>query len=252
MKSLYEKHRPRSFDDLVGHEQAVKQVKTVLSRGWGGRAWWITGPSGTGKSTLAAIIAREGADELAIEQIDSQVLTPSKLRDIDESMRYRHLGQKPGKCWIVEEAHGLRKDTMRLLLTLLERLPDHVCFVFTTTKAGELSLFEDDVSGDAAPLLSRCIEVQLSRDDATDKAMAERARKIAQAEGIDGLPLSVYENALAGSAGNMRRLLQRIESGAFKADAKAALERDLAMIQSTKGEAFEIRRKVLKQAIASL
>jgi hypothetical protein len=50
-----------------------------------------------------------------------------------------------------------------------------------------------------------------------------------RAEGIDGLPTSVYRQAVAASQGNMRRVLQRIESGIFKADALAALEREFEM-----------------------
>src|SRR5205807_862857 len=126
----------------------------VLSRGWGGRAWWITGPSGCGKSTLARILAFHGADELGVEELDSQSLTPAKIRVIAEECRYRMLGVKPGKAYIVNEAHGLRKDAIRQLLVELERLPEHVVWIFTTTATGQAGLFENDVSGDAAPLLS--------------------------------------------------------------------------------------------------
>ena len=103
-------------------------------------------------------------------------------------MRYRMLGSKPGKAVIVNEAHGLRRDTIRQLLVALERVPDYACWVFTTTKAGEAKLFDDDVAGDAAPLLSRCIEVAWRTAPTTWSAFAARAREIARREGIDGLP----------------------------------------------------------------
>lgn len=245
--SLFEQYRPLGLDDVVGQSAAVQQIKTVLARGWGGRAWWITGFSGTGKTTLARIIAAQGAVELAVEELDSQNLTPARLRDIEHEMQYRMLGAMPGKAYIVNEAHGLRKDTIRQLLVVLERLPSYVTWIFTTTKSGELKLFDDDTGGDAAPLLSRCIELSLVRDDA---AFARRAREIAQAEGVDGLPLSVYESVVAASKGNFRRVLQRIEAGSFKADALAALERDYAMVASTKGERAEAQRQQLTAAMA--
>jgi DNA polymerase-3 subunit gamma/tau len=251
MAALFELYRPTTFTGVVGQEAAVRQIQRVLARGWGGRAWFLTGPSGAGKTTLARIIAAQGADDLAIEEVDAQTLTPARLREIEGEMRYRHLGQKPGKAYLINEVHGLRKDTIRLLLVLLERLPEHVCWIFTTTKAGEQRLFEDDLSGDAAPLLSRCVEVSLVYDDATNRAFAERARAIAQREGIDGLPLSVYVNAVSASAGNFRRVLQRIESGTFRDDALAALEREYAMVKSTKGEHAEKRRAELQAAIAA-
>lgn len=251
MPSLFTAYRPATLAEVVGQEQAVRQVQRVLARGWGGRAFWITGPSGCGKTSIALALASHGADELAIEEVDAQTLTPAKLRDIEDGMRYRNLGTKPGKAFIVNEAHSLRKDTIRLLLVLLERLPEHVLWVFTTTKAGEARLFDDDVSGDAAPLLSRCVEIPLVYDDATQAAFAKRAREIAVKEGIDGLPLSVYSIAVAASSGNFRRVLQRIESGSFRDDAVAALERELAMLKSTKGEHAERRRAELQATIAT-
>ena len=71
------------------------------------------------------------------------------------------LGDKPGRAFIVNEAHGLRKDTIRQLLVLLERLPNHVVMIFTTTNEGQESLFDD--YSDANPLLSRCARLDLAR-----------------------------------------------------------------------------------------
>jgi len=257
MTSLAEKYRPTSLEDLAGQDAAVAQIRSVLARGgWGGRAWWITGPSGSGKTTLARIIAAFGADDLGIEEIDAGTLTPAKLRIIEEECRFRMLGSKAGRAFIVNEAHGLRKDTIRQLLVTLERLPEYVVWIFTTTKSGEGKLFEDDVAGDAAPLLSRCVEVTLAMDT---RAFAERAKWVSVQEGIDGLPLPVYEAAILGSQGNLRRLLQRIESGAFRNDAVAtiaeqvkAIDRDLEMIRSTKGDAAAQRRALLEASKAAL
>ena len=253
-KALFEAYRPTDLDGVVGQVAAVRQVQTVLKRGWGGRAWWITGPSGAGKTTLARIIAAVGADELAVEELDAQRLTPAKVRELVGAYCYRSLFGRGGRAFIVNEAHGMRKDTMRELLTAIEPqggLPEHIVWVFTTTKQGEAALFDNDVGGDAAPLLSRCVEVQLQYDGAARQAYAERARSIAVKEGIDGLPLNVYLNAVDSSKGNMRRVLQRIESGAFKADAVAELERELAMVASTKGEHGARRRAELTAAISA-
>lgn len=250
--NLHEQYRPASFADMVGQDKPIAQVQAVLSRGWGGRAWWITGMSGTGKSTLARIIAAEGADAFNVEEIDAGALTPAALRDLEESMRFRGFGAKSGKAFIVNESHGLRKDTIRLLLVVLERLPAHVAFIFTTTKAGQESLFEDDVTGDARPLLSRCTEIVLDNDDTTQRAFAARAREIAQREGIDGLPEAVYCSAVARAHGNMRAVLQRIESGAFRTDAREIIQGALTLLKSTKGAQAELRRAELSAALAAL
>ena len=252
MNALHERFRPVDFADVVGQDKALRQIQAVLARGWGGRAWWLTGASGVGKSTLARIIAALGADELNVNELDAGALTPAALREAEIGMQYRGFGVKPGKAYIVNEAHGLRKDTIRLLLVLLERLPAHVTVIFTTTKAGQESLFENDATGDASPLLSRCTEIVLENGPATIAAMATRAKTIAQSEGIDGLPDRVYHEAATRCRGNMRSLLQRIESGAFKQDALEGLQRELDMIASTKGERATERRAELQKAIAAL
>lgn len=255
MVALFEKYRPAILADVVGQSRAVRQVENVIAKGWGGRAWWITGPSGSGKTTIARIIARIGADEIAIEELDAQRLTPARINELVKSYSSRSLFGAGGKCFIVNEAHGLRRDALRELLTAIEPdggLPGHICWIFTTTKNGEAKLFDDDESGDAAPLLSRCIELTLTYDESTRAAFASRARDIATREGIGGLPLSVYADVVGASRGNMRRVLQQIESGSFRDDALAALERDYAMIKSTKGEQAEQRRAALVKAIATI
>lgn len=244
MGALFEKFRPRSLAEIVGQPAAVATVERILARSWGGRAWFLTGPSGTGKTSLARVIAAHGASEFGIEEIDAQSLTPARLREIEGEMRFRVLGEKSGRAYVVNEAHGMRRDTIRLLLVILERLPEHVVWIFTTTKAGEVRLFEDDETGDAAPLLSRCIEVRLVDNDASRQAFAARAKEIAVAEGIDGLPSTVYAKAVANSAGNFRRVLQRIESGGFREDAIEGLEKELAMYTGQSAVAVAGRARV--------
>ncbi len=215
MASLFEQYRPAALSGIIGQAAAVRQVERVLARGWGGRAWWITGPSGAGKTTLARIIARHGADELGIEEIDAQDLSLDHLRSMEEAFRFRMLGEKHGKCWVINEAHGMRGPVLSRMLTLLERLPAHVVVIFTTTKAGQDKLFEDF---DTPPLLSRCTEIALTNDVSSVTAFARRAHDIAEKEGINGLPMEAYEDCVVACAGNFRRVLQRIESGQLERD----------------------------------
>lgn len=247
---LFEQYRPKAWSEVVGQPEAVAQAQRVLGRGWGQRAWWITGASGTGKTTIARLIAAAGADDCGIEELDAKALTPAELVRLEESSQFRCMFGRPGKCYIVNEAHGLRKDTIRQLLVTLERLPKHVVWVFTTTVAGNAELWDD--CHDASPLVSRCVELRLANGKPARAAMAKRAKEIAVLEGIDGLPESVYLQACDAVTGNMRRLLQRVESGGFVGDAK---ERHLAqveldMLASTKGERAEARRAELRAMLA--
>jgi len=207
---LYEKYRPRELAEVLGQTKAIQTIERLTQKGWGGQAFWISGASGTGKTTLARIIASMGADEFCIEEYDSadQLDFPA-LDRIDVEQRQYGWG-KGGRAYIVNEAHGLRGMTIRRLLGLLERIPRHVVWIFTTTREGCDKLFDDQI--DASPLLSRCHEIRLT-NQGLNKVFAVRAQQIAQAENLDGKPLAKYEQLARDCHNNMRMMLQQIAAG---------------------------------------
>ena len=186
---LYEKYRPKTLEDVLGQTKAVKVIKRLIKNGAGGRCFWISGISGSGKTTIARIIAAQIADEFYINEFDSaDSLSVSAIDKIERDMAYYAPG-KGGRCFIVNEAHGLRKTIIRRLLGLLERIPEHCCIIFTTTKEGEAGLFEDQI--DASPLLSRCTKIQLTNQGLA-KVFAEHCRKIATKQNLNGKPIEAY------------------------------------------------------------
>jgi len=215
MASLFERHRPRTWDDVVGQRKAVAMLRRV---GAGGKAFWFAGPSGTGKTTMARLLAESFAEPWNTTEIDAQDCTLDFVRDIQAAFQYRGMGGKAGKAWIINEAQGLRGPVLSRFLTLLEAMPDHCTVIFTTTNQGQKTLFEDH--DDASPLLSRCLRVPLAFHDLAPqtpselaKAFAEKARAIAKREGLDGKPIADYVELALRTKVNLRAMLSEIEAG---------------------------------------
>ena len=208
MQPLYEQYRPRKWSEVVGQDKVVAIIERLRPRGLGGRAYWISGKSGQGKTTIGRLIARE------VAQSDACIHEPRAFGAAELEALQTACFQRPllgrGVAFIVNEAHGLPRHVVRQLLVLLEALPSHVCVIFTSTRDG-LTLFED--SEDAHPLLSRCVRLNLTTQ--TGPAYAERLKQIAAAEGLDGRPVEAYLRLYRDSGCNMRACLQAIEAGAM-------------------------------------
>ena len=214
---LCEQYRPQTWGDVIGQDKVARIVAALRPRGLTGRAYWISGPSGTGKTTIARLLAAEVAESWAVVEVDATDLLPTALRDIESTWSTLPLADRPGRAYLVNEAHGLRRDTVRQLLTMLERIPRHVLVVFTTTTDGQASLFEG--TDDAHPLLSRCTLLSLTSQGLANPG-ADRLLTIATTEGLRNghgddddrrrLVRIIHENK-----GNLRAALQAVESGAL-------------------------------------
>jgi DNA polymerase III gamma/tau subunit len=208
---LAEKYRPKTWTDVIGQDKVIGRIQALAQRGsLSGRAYWLSGQSGTGKTTIARLIAQDVADPFLIQEVDASALTIAQLKDLETESQLKGFGERSGRAFIVNEAHGLRKDVIRQLLVVLERISPHVVWVFTTTIEGQDSLFED--YDDASPLLSRCLRLDLARRDLT-RTFAERAKQIAQAENLDGKPIEQYVRLVQTHRQNFRAVLQAIEAG---------------------------------------
>lgn len=209
-KALYVEHRPADWSQLVGHDKVKRSIATMRARGsLGGRAFWISGASGIGKTSCAGLIAADVCDPENFIEVDAGELTPKAIDDLERMLRCRALGERSGRAVLCNESHGLRKDSVRKLLVVLERVPPHVTWVFTTTSEGQQTLFD---GVDSHPLLSRCIKYELTIDDCAAQIVA-RAKEIAESEELGGADLADYMLLAKRCKFNFRDMLTEIERG---------------------------------------
>jgi DNA polymerase-3 subunit gamma/tau len=150
MGSLLTRHRPQSFNQVVGQDMAVRALQRALEAG-ASHAYLLTGPSGTGKTTLARLAAGVLEAGFDLREIDAASDTGiEEMRAVTESLVYRPM-QGQHTVIIVDEAHFLTKQAKGSLLKSLEEPPPWVYWFLCTTDASRIP----------ANIRTRCVSVEL-------------------------------------------------------------------------------------------
>ena len=172
---LAEKHRPKTFADVVGQERTVAALRWYLDQTErsNGLAFLLTGPSGSGKTTLAECAARAwGVLDFDIHRLESAECDVGTLRRVANDMYVHGAGRHGRKCYVIDEIHTVTGRAADRMLSLLEGLPDHVLLVATTTESD----WTDGI------LLSRWVRLALAKVKAGD--VAAHLERIAALEGL--------------------------------------------------------------------
>jgi len=228
---LARKYRPRGFDEVTGQDHVTTPLRNAIRSGRIPHAILLTGPRGTGKTTLARIfagclnaekgptdtpdpedpacLAIQAGTSVDVQEIDAASRTSvDDVREIIESIRY---AAAPGKhrIFIVDEVHMLSTPAFNALLKTLEEPPPESLFIFCTTNPEKIPF----------TVVSRCQRYDLRRIATAE--VAETLGRIAQAEGLSVSETSLLAVARAGD-GSMRDSLtlldQLIAFGGEKVD----------------------------------
>ena len=136
---LYRKYRPQTFADVVGQDHVVKTLSSQIALGTIGHAYLFAGSRGTGKTSIARILARElGTTANDLYEIDAASNTSvDDIRELNESVHTLPFDSKY-KIYILDEVHMLSKSAANALLKTLEEPPAHVIFILATTETHKI------------------------------------------------------------------------------------------------------------------
>src|SRR5713226_5556411 len=222
MAALYRKYRPQNFGEVIGQEAVARTLKNAISNGQVRQAYLFAGPRGTGKTSIARILAKalnceagptpepdgtcsacvEIANGTSLDVIEMDAASQRGIDDIRE-IRDRVVLQPAGgpharKVYILDEAHQLTDAAWNALLKLIEEPPPHLLFVFCTTELQKV----------LPTVRSRCQTFVFQRPRLPE--LLKLLRRVADGEGMD-----VPDAALA--------LVARSARGSFR-DAVSTLD----------------------------
>jgi DNA polymerase-3 subunit gamma/tau len=138
-EALHTLYRPQTFDQVVGQTAVITSLKNVIKRR-GAQAYLFCGPAGTGKTTLARIVASElGCAQNSIMEIDAATFTGiDAMRQVQETVQYKPFGKSEHRAVLIDEIHRLSRNAFDSLLKIVEEPPAHVTWLFATTEVNKV------------------------------------------------------------------------------------------------------------------
>ena len=192
-KALYRTYRPSTFEEVAGQEHIVKTLKNALATGKLAHAYLFAGPRGTGKTTMAKLLAKalncdegighqcnecknckaiiEGTHPDVLELDAASNNGVDEIRELIDKVKYGTiLGRY--KVYIIDEVHMLSTGAFNALLKTLEEPPEHVIFILATTEPHKI----------LPTILSRCQRYDFTK--LSDKDIKNRIKSVLEHEGV--------------------------------------------------------------------
>lgn len=244
--SLYRKWRPSRFSEVVGQDHVVRALANAVQLGRISHAYLFCGPRGTGKTSVARILAKSVNCEIgptpepdnscrhcqAINRgnsFDVFEIDGASNRGIDDARELRENSrfapsESRKKFYIIDEVHMLTTEAFNALLKTLEEPPEHLVFILATTEAHKVP----------ATIVSRCQRYDFRRIDTA--TISRRLELIAEAEGIEisGPSLQLIAQDAGGS---LRDAIGSLEQIAFAFDGPIEQEQARNLLGHSDSEA---------------
>ncbi|MCR4310970.1 MAG: DNA polymerase III subunit gamma/tau [Candidatus Taylorbacteria bacterium] len=171
--ALYRKYRPNTFKEVIGQDHIVETLEGALKLGNVFHAYLFSGSRGTGKTTLARIVARAiGVSPNDTYEIDAASNNGvDEMRALNESVNTLPF-ESPYKVYIFDEVHMFSKSAWNAFLKTLEEPPKHVIFIMATTEIDKVP----------ETILSRCQVFTLKKP--TREVLKQSIASIVKQEGF--------------------------------------------------------------------